>query len=179
MRRTLQPFDSAWHGITAPQMLVTIVTLTCRDAGQRCHSTVPALGRRCCHLGSRTCFSHGERGWSCGFVHLAKDQLSCLRTDRHLSSRCPAWIEQRLLVPQEELSLLVSFFQILHLRDILSFSHSLKKKKAPGYTGITRCNCLKKQKRHEFLHMLLFLRPAFQLCPFRNAAWEHAEERPI
>ena len=27
--------------------------------------------------------------------------------------------------------------------------------------------------------MLLFLRPAFQLCPFRNGAWEQAEERTI
>ena len=44
--------SSSRHGITAPQMLVAIVTVTCGDAGQGCHSTVPALGGRCCHLGS-------------------------------------------------------------------------------------------------------------------------------
>lgn len=52
MRRTLKPFDSAWCGITAPQMLVMIVALTCRDSGSGCPNTAPALGGQCCHLGS-------------------------------------------------------------------------------------------------------------------------------
>ena len=144
MRKTLKPFDSAWCGITAPQMLVMIVALTCRVSGS---SYCPCPGRTVLSSGKLNIFQSWRKKlvlWFCasskGLVVMSQDGSPSILP---LSSmdRTEASCSPKRAKPSSH----VSFLQILHLWDILSFSHSLKKKKkAPGYTGITRCYCLKK-----------------------------------